>query len=349
LIADVGQRRAEWGVANAMVEELDEAVELAEARSRGVTPPPKKQPTEKDPYREALKGLGPFPGYCSHPMDKAWKAKCPIAHERPKEDEITDVTKKIAAETKPTALAGLKAELERRRKLAAPKKQALQNVVGALTLARERHQKELEKLKAPAQEAAKIEALLASYRKACADLAAWDEELKTLKRDKETLDAKLTELTTHHRKLLDQFCRIFNHVAQRMLGNAVTGSVRFSGKTIVPELEYHGPRDSAALKVVRWLIFDLASLTLGITNTAAHHPRFLIHDSPREADLAATIYVSLFSAAQDLEVASGTSPAFQYIVTTTEPPPDVLNKKPWMLDLTLDASSEEMRLLGVDI
>lgn len=351
LIGEVGQRRAEWGVSNAMVEELEEAVELAEARSRGVLPPPRKQPAEKDPYREALKGLGPFPGYCSHPINKAWKAECPIAHERPKEDEITDATEKIAAaaQPQPTALAALKVELERRRKLAAPKHQALQLATGALALARERHQRELEKLKAPAQEAARIGALLASYRKACADLAAWDEELKNLKRDKEALDAKLNELTIRHKKLLDEFGRIFNHIAQRMLGKAVTGRVRFSGKTIVPELDYHGPRDSAALKVVRWLIFDLASLTLGITNPAAHHPRFLIHDSPREADLAASIYVSLFSAAQDLEAPAGGPSAFQYIVTTTEPPPENLNKKPWMLDPILDASSEEGRLLGVDL
>ena len=74
-----------------------------------------------------------------------------------------------------------------------------------------------------------------------------------------------------------------------------------------------------------------------------------MHDSPREADLAASIYVSLFNAAQELEVAGGGAPAFQYIVTTTEPPPDALNKKPWMLDPILDASSEEGRLLGVDI
>jgi len=351
LIALVGQRRAEWGVANAMVEEYEEAVEFAEARAKGVAPTLKQQPQEKDPYREALKGLGPFPGYCSHLTDNAWKANCPIAEERPKDDEITEATKKIMAEAKPqeNALVAQKAELDRRRKLAAPKKQALETAVRALTLARERHQKELEKLRAPAQEAARIEALLMSYRKACTDLAAWDEELKTLKRDKEALDAKLTELTTHHKTLLDQFGAIFNRVAQRMLGTAVTGSVRFSGKAILPELEYHGPRDSAALKVVRWLIFDLASLTLGITNPAAHHPRFLIHDSPREADLAAAIYVSLFSAAEDLEKASGSSPAFQYIVTTTEPPPEILNKKPWMLDPILDASSEEGRLLGVDL
>ena len=348
LIATVGQCRADWNVVNAMVEEYEEAFDLEDARSRGVPPPPKKP---KDPLRETLKGLGPFPGYCSHLMDKAWKAECPIAHERPKEDEISDTTKKLATNAQPEAakLASLKAELERRRKLAVPKQQALQIAVGALTLARENHQKELEKLKAPAQEAARIEATLASYRKACADLAAWDVEIKTLKRDKEALDNKLTDLTKHHQKLLAQFGDIFNFVAQRMLGKAVTGRVRFSGKMIVPELEYHGLRDSAALKVVRWLIFDLASLALGIANTAAQHPRFLMHDSPREADLAASIYVSLFTAAQELEAASGGAPAFQYIVTTTESPPEALGQKPWLLDPILDASSEDGRLLGIDL
>ena len=348
LIAEVGQRRAEWNVVNAMVEEAEETFDLEDARLRGVPPPPKKP---KDPLRETLNGLGPFRGYCSHPMDKAWKANCPIAHERPADDEITDTTKKLAANSQSEAakVASLKAELERRRKLAAPKQQALQTAAGALTMARERHQKELEKLKAPAQEAARIEAVLASYRKACADLAAWDVEIKMLKRDKESLDAKLSDLTKHHQKLLAQFGDIFNFVAQRMLGKAVTGRVRFSGKMIVPELEYHGLRDSAALKVVRWVIFDLASLALGITNTAAHHPRFLMHDSPREADLAASIYVSLFNAAQELEAAGGKAPAFQYIVTTTEPPPDLLNRKPWVIDPILDASSENGRLLGVDI
>jgi hypothetical protein len=74
-----------------------------------------------------------------------------------------------------------------------------------------------------------------------------------------------------------------------------------------------------------------------------------MHDSPREADLAASIYVSLFTAAQELESGGGGLPAFQYIVTTTEPPPDDLNKKPWVLDPILDASTEEGRLLGVDI
>jgi hypothetical protein len=77
LLAEVSRRQADWGFANALVEEREEAVELEEARVKGVQPPPKKLPKEKDPYRETLKGLGPFPGYCSHPMDKAWREGVP--------------------------------------------------------------------------------------------------------------------------------------------------------------------------------------------------------------------------------------------------------------------------------
>jgi hypothetical protein len=347
LLGEVSEKRAEWGMVNAFVEELEESVEQAEAKASN-SQPPKARP--RDAFRETLNGMGPFPGYCSHPMNKAWQEGCPIAHERPMEDEITEATKDIAAEAKPefTRIAAMKLELDRRRKVAAPKKQALDAVQSALARARLRHHSELEKLKAPGREAARIEALLGSYRKACADLDNWDEELADLKRDKEDLDAKLADLANHHRQLVEQFSRIFNHIAQLMLGPVVTGSVRIKGKALVPELEYHGPRDSAALKVVRWLIFDLAALALGMTNPAAHHPRILIHDSPREADLAAAIYVSLFTAAHELE-GTGALPAFQYIVTTTEPPSEALNKQPWVINPILDASVEEGRLLGVDI
>jgi hypothetical protein len=347
LLAAVSEKRAEWGMVNAFVGELEEAIEQAEAKATN-SQPPKARP--RDAFRETLNGMGPFPGYCSHPLNKAWQEGCPIAHERPKVDEIIETTREIAAEAKPEVarIAAMKLELDRRHKVAAPKKQALDAAQAALTRARQHHHNELEKLKAPGRVAASIEALLASYRKACADLKEWDEELASLKDDKETLDADIAKLATDHRNLVDQFSRIFNHIAQLMLGPVVTGSVRIKGKALIPELEYHGPRDSAALKVVRWLIFDLAALALGMTNPAAHHPRILIHDSPREADLAAAIYVSLFTAAHELEGSDGLA-AFQYIVTTTEPPAALLNQSPWVINPILDASVEEGRLLGVDI
>lgn len=74
-----------------------------------------------------------------------------------------------------------------------------------------------------------------------------------------------------------------------------------------------------------------------------------MHDSPRESDLARGIYSSIFTTVQKLAELSGTEPAFQYIITTTEAPPDRLNRPPWRLEPVLDASTDEGRLLGVDL
>lgn len=350
LMAEVSRRQADYGFMNAMAEELEDTVESLESRVSGSTPPQPK-PRVLDPYREAMKGLGPFPGYCSHEMDKAWKAGCPIARERPKDDEITNTTKQIAAETKPefARLAGLKAELARRRQVAATKRTALLIAEKALRDARNRHQDEMEKLQESAQEAARITSLLTSYRQACTDLLTLDEDLVTLKRNKEDLDKQLIDLTKRHMNLVEKFGQLFNHIARHMLGEAVTGRVRFSGKSIVPEIDYHGPRDSAALKVTKWLAFDLSALALGMTSSAAYHPRFLLHDSPREADLAAGIYGALFTAARELEKESHGEPAFQYIITTTEPPPDDLKMSPWLIFPILDATKSDGRFLGVDL
>jgi predicted transcriptional regulator of viral defense system len=80
-----------------------------------------------------------------------------------------------------------------------------------------------------------------------------------------------------------------------------------------------------------------------------HHPRFLIHDSPREADMADNIYAGLFEAAIALEQACESEPSFQYIVTTTAEPPLEINKAPWRLDPVLNALEAESRILGVDL
>jgi len=45
-----------------------------------------------------------------------------------------------------------------------------------------------------------------------------------VKRDGEDLDAKLAKLASDHRRLVDQFSRIFNHIAQLMLGPVARAS-----------------------------------------------------------------------------------------------------------------------------
>jgi len=80
-----------------------------------------------------------------------------------------------------------------------------------------------------------------------------------------------------------------------------------------------------------------------------NHPRFLIHDSPREADMQKDIYQRFFLYMRELEKKSPKSgPNFQYIITTTEPPPEELQLKPWLI-AKLDASKAEGRLLKVNL
>jgi hypothetical protein len=107
---------------------------------------------------------------------------------------------------------------------------------------------------------------------------------------------------------------------------------------------FAGPGVSAnAEKVVA---FDLATLAMTIEGRT-HLPGFIVHDSPREADLGRSIYHRLFGFARRLE-AFGTGPLFQYIVTTTTEPPEEFRSAPW-LRLTIKGAPAEERLLGVDL
>ena len=92
--------------------------------------------------------------------------------------------------------------------------------------------------------------------------------------------------------------------------------------------------------------FDLTCLSAGI-NGHSRHPRFLIHDSPREADLNELIYRNLFRFVLSLETRfPDREPAFQYIVTTTSPPPEIVEQK--HIRETLHDETPSGRLLGFD-
>ena len=95
-----------------------------------------------------------------------------------------------------------------------------------------------------------------------------------------------------------------------------------------------------------------ASVDAGTTSSTAcmegrtRLPAFLIHDSPREADLGLGIYRRLFHFVRALEDV-GARPSFQYVVTTTTSPPDELRTEPWLV-ATLGGAAGE-RLLRRDL
>ena len=349
LLDEVARAQAEHEIAQAFADEAKAKVDTEDNRLKGITAPPKpKEPLTG--VRGMLQRMAPTRGYCSHPLGAAWEAQCPIAPHRPPDDEVTDATREIAeaAPVVRTELERLQAEYKYHQGVADEKKRAMQSAQALLNAARQRQRQELQDLKEPARNAAVIEALHRSYANGCQELETLNRTLNDLSDDKDALNDTLGALTKLHKDRLEKFTRLFHHIAQHMLDKAVTGRVEFSGKSIEPRLEYHGPRDSAALKVTKWLAFDLAALALGVTTREAYHPRFLLHDSPRESDLAPEIYGGLFVAAKELEGVLGESAPFQYIVTTTEPPPDMVRKTTW-LRIELDASVEMERFLGRSI
>jgi hypothetical protein len=76
-------------------------------------------------------------------------------------------------------------------------------------------------------------------------------------------------------------------------------------------------------------------------------PGFLVHDSPREADLGRSIYDRLFALGRKLE-GFGQAPLFQYILTTTTEPPGEFRADPW-LRLTVRGAPADERLLKIDL
>jgi hypothetical protein len=161
---------------------------------------------------------------------------------------------------------------------------------------------------------------------------------------------KQTKARQQQKKALSDFSETFDRVTKAVLGVGLSASVHFDGRQLATEMNERGDLTSAAIETLKILAFDFAALISGIEGRG-FHPRLLIHDGPREADMAADLYQKLFLLARELELSYGANrqPAFQYIVTTTEPPPEELQVPPWRIDPVLDASTKEGRLFKEDL
>ncbi|MCS0590700.1 hypothetical protein ACFQ09_07000 [Massilia norwichensis] len=130
-------------------------------------------------------------------------------------------------------------------------------------------------------------------------------------------------------------------VSTRLLGAA--GHARF-----VPDHElrpFEVSRGGEAYQVLEVLLGDIACLLDSATSEASSHPGFLVHDCPREADMSERLYREFFlvvsEAAEQLS-RNGAIP-FQFIVTTTSPPPEELRGEPDIV-LELEPGCDEKLL-----
>jgi hypothetical protein len=356
LLEKLDSARASWVFADDWATDIEDLISKNEADLKGETLPaqPKFEPRRRDRTNEMMKGLGPFPGYCSHYMTDAWKAKCTIAHERPAEsDEVREAVKKIEESPKghrEDEIARDKVELARRQRIVAERKLTLDTLQTEVNALRTKHNIELNQINYPNQQAGQIKTYLDSFKQSFDDLKQWDAEIEGHYSEKQKITAGLQKLSEQHDTAVRSFQRFYDYFAKKLLGIKVKGEVELkAGKTIHPEITFGGKRESAALKVSKWIAFDLASMAFGYTHRDCHHPRILIHDSPRESDLAKGIYSAIFTTVQELAGKTTGDPPFQYIITTTEAPPEHLNKRPWRVDPILDSSTDEGRLLGINL
>ena len=141
--------------------------------------------------------------------------------------------------------------------------------------------------------------------------------------------------------VFDVLSRNFDGIIRTVVGMNASGRVTFDGNGLRSSVVLGGERSTAAIDSLKVIAFDLAVMWMSIEGLT-HLPAFLIHDSPREADLGLGVYHQLFQFVRDLEDA-GDGPSFQYIVTTTTSPPNPLRMDPWLVE-TLGGAAED-RLL----
>jgi hypothetical protein len=147
-------------------------------------------------------------------------------------------------------------------------------------------------------------------------------------------------------RLFGRMSQKFDPIIRRLVGHDAKGRITLTGNGLDLSVDMGGDRRTAAIDSLKVLAFDLAAMCVSIEG-ATRVPSFLLHDSPREADLGLSIYGRLFDIVQELERVGG-KPLFQYIVTTTTAPPTEFRERPY-LQLKLHGDPPAQRLLGVDL
>lgn len=151
--------------------------------------------------------------------------------------------------------------------------------------------------------------------------AAIDQSLAKCEQFKQEIDRVQVEITklqieksTREKQLSD----ITDSLARELLSDEAYGSFDPREETRPFRLSMRG---GEAYRVLEVLLGDLACL-LDSGGGDSAFPGFSIHDCPREADMSSGLYENYLLLAERLQRERyGEHPPFQYIVTTTTPPP----------------------------
>ncbi|WP_417384172.1 hypothetical protein [Gimesia sp.] len=175
------------------------------------------------------------------------------------------------------------------------------------------------------------------------DLLKWDgilsgtvkyEEQESLQEtEKKIIDDFATTKESLHKVVEEQriraesFAQRFNKIVQGAITAEFNGAVLIEEDSIGFRVNRGNLLFGEAYETLAVLLADIA-LMIESSRTEVAHPGFLLHDSPREADLNYRIYEKFLELAHSLmqEARIGDDIPYQYIVTTTTSPPKKLCK-----------------------
>jgi hypothetical protein len=153
-----------------------------------------------------------------------------------------------------------------------------------------------------------------------------------LEDDVKAIKETLTAISAELRGTNGPVQQLFQAIVKAVLSPEYIGALRVSLDDIEFTIKRRKSLSGEAFQTLGILLADVALLLTGAIGLS-NHPCFLIHDSPREADLGINIYRHFISTMATLggEMRAGEHSPFQYIITTTTPPPEDLRAESYLI------------------
>ena len=176
-------------------------------------------------------------------------------------------------------------------------------------------------------------------------------EIRKLGVAQSQLDGEREKMRAGRQRSLPKIGRIsdvYRGILTTCFPGDMDGTIELDGNGLKVDAYFSGRSDvsTAALESLKIVAFDLSAMHRA-SEGKADLPAFLLHDSPREADLDSALYAAIFDLAAEWETDSAHC-SFQYIVTTTTAPPDHLQGDDFV-KLKMSSTPASDRLFRTDL
>jgi hypothetical protein len=288
--------------------------------------------------------LGPVCPVCNVPVDEALARGCGLSHVLPDREQITLDKGRLAEQLGACehAIGQYRQQLRENEALRKGLEQSEANLRDQIRLSEERaralRQQRRNEWLAAAKAAGDARRLQSTHD----ELGQVRQQIASFEQQEERLKEELQAHRQRHAATLARMTTLFGYVCRGLLGAETDASLSLTGQGLRAEVQVGG----TAMESLKTVAFDVAAMLMSIEGRTSL-PAFLVHDSPREADLGLSHYHRLFRLMAKLEALGDAAP-FQYIVTTTTSPPDEMIKNAAVV-LRLQGLEPSERLLRRDL